>query len=441
MTVVWWTYGPHTLRSSSLRDEVSDFFGNEKNGVTGPIIPLCRRGHAQATAAYIDRRTGEKKRGVFIFGGYTGLNYESAEPGSAFLQDLWVVDLWISNKTITDTNGDMGYKHSFKRVSMQVSSSSGWPDQRWQMGSTATEEGWFMLYGGEDSYRGVFFDDAWVFLERRWLPVSLFSETDLRHAPAVVGPMTSSSNSESSSSSSGRGRSSPGPINGGNGITNPVGGGSGNGGSAGSGGGVSGNKAPGRRKGASLVLLPASGLVVLFGGTRAKTNSRTSSNAQTSGSHVDHVLAAVNGSSTGSGGRGRDSGGSSIASSSSMVYLCDIYVVNATAAVRKAAQLHNITLVATSSGKGGGDTAAAAGLEELQGGGWKKGRELPGPCVSGASAVGIVDPRDGREKLFVSLPTHFYTIEYTANYLTASTISSHTTFTIAALWRQAHNDR
>ena len=417
MTMVWWIQ----LRSNSLRD---DFFGNEKNSITGPIIPLCRRGHAQATAAYIDRLTGEKKRGVFIFGGYTGLNYESAaEPGSAFLQDLWIVDLWISNKTITDFNGDMGYKHSFKRVSMQGSSSStGWPDQRWQMGSTTTEEGWFLLYGGEDSYRGVFFDDAWVFLEKRWLPVSLFNEADLRHAPVIIGGPLVQTSSESSSSGNGNVNRSPGPINGGNGITNPIEGG---------GGGSGGSKSPGRRKGASLVLLPSSGLVVLFGGTRAKTNSRTSSNVQSSsGSHTDHVLAAVNGSNGGRG-RGSGNGASSSSSSSSMVYLCDIYVVNATTAVRKAAQLHNITVTATS-----GTVAAAVGLEELQFGGWKRGRELPGPCLSGASAVGVVDPRDGREKLFVS-HIHIHLFD------TLLTISPHltlpfTTSTFKALWRQAY---
>lgn len=394
ITMVWWIHGPYMLRSSSLKEEVSDFFGNEKNSITVPIIPLCRRGHAQATAAYIDRRNGEKKRGVFIFGGYTGLNYESgAEPGSAFLQDLWIVDLWISNKTITDSNGDMGYKHSFKRVSMQATSSTLWPDQRWQMGSTATEEGWFMLYGGEDSYRGVFFDDAWVFLERRWLPISLFSEAELRHAPIVIGGpfVQTSSNGDSD-------KRSPGPINGGgNGINNPIGGGSGSG--SGSDAGEMKGKFPGRRKGASLVLLPASGLVVLFGGIRAKTNSRTSSNVQSNGgrsfNHENNVLTAVNGSS---GGRGRGSGGSS-SSSSSMVYLCDIYVVNATAAVRKAAQLHNITVASV-----GGTGATTMGLEELRSGGWKRGHELPGPCVSGASVVGIVDPRDGREKIFVSHP-------------------------------------
>ena len=395
--MVWWIHGPYMLRSSSLRDEVSDFFGNEKSSITGPIIPLCRRGHAQATAAYIDRRNGEKKRGIFIFGGYTGLNYESgAEPGSAFLQDLWIVDLWMSNKTITDSNGDMGYKHAFKRVSMQATTSStGWPDQRWQMGSTATEEGWFMLYGGEDSYRGVFFDDAWVFLERRWLPVSLFSEADLRHAPIVIGgPLVQTSSSGDS------GKRSPGPINGGNGINNPISGGGGGSGSGIDAGEMKG-KSPGRRKGASLALLPASGLVVLFGGARAKTNSRTSSNVQSSGgssssNYENNVLTAVNGSSGGRGGRG--SGGSSSSSlSSSMVYLCDIYVVNATAAVRKAALLHNITVATV-----GSTGAAVMGLEELQSGGWKRGRELPGPCVSGASVVGIVDPRDGREKIFVS---------------------------------------
>jgi len=167
-------------------------------------------------------------------------------------------------------------------------------------------------------------------------------------------------------------------------------------------------KFPGRRKGASLVLLPASGLVVLFGGIRAKTNSRTSSNVQSNSdsrsfNHENNVLTAVNGSS---GGRGRGSGGSSSSSSSSMVYLCDIYVVNATAAVRKAAQLHNITVATTVGGTG----ATAMGLEELQSGGWKRGHELPGPCVSGASVVGIVDPRDGREKIFVSHPPNPHTL-------------------------------
>ena len=86
-----------------------------------PILPFCRRGHGQAVAVYVDRKTGEKRQGVFVFGGYSTMNY--ADPGSEFLQDLWLIDVWDTTNNNTaagsSSSSSSGYAHSFKRISLQ----------------------------------------------------------------------------------------------------------------------------------------------------------------------------------------------------------------------------------------------------------------------------------------------------------------------------------
>ena len=347
-----------------------------------PIIPFCRRGHAQATAAYVDHLTGEMKRGVFVFAGYSGLNYESAEPGNSFLQDLWIIDVWTENSTgassapsAPSADVEFEFKHAFKRV---TATNQPWPDRRWQAGSVATDDGWFLVYGGEDSYRGVYFEDAWAYVGSRWLQLPLFPEADCRHTPTAATAATAAGGAATSArrgdGASGGGRREEAVGAG------TIGGGGSGGGGGGAGPSPSSSKAPGKRKGAALALLPRSGLVVLWGGLRPRTPPPRhtiyyAAAATASATPEPGLAAGVNGTAAVNAGGRKDR---DVTSASALLCLSDVYVVNATSAIHRAAAARNISAVGSAGGGSAGASVPVGArgdvLSELQGGGWKRGR-------------------------------------------------------------------
>lgn len=267
-----------------------------------------------------------RKFGILIFGG-DGINYEQPSPGSTFLQDLWILS--IAKKKVSKTSNNVQqqeYSHLWKRVSEDNSITGGtstsspavktqWPGRRWNFGYTTSEEGWFLLYGGEDATSNVHYDDTWVFYENKWLELQAFN----------------------------------GPYQG-------IG--------------------PGRRKGASLLLMPISGLVILWGGQRPPIGVGKISSPSIESVHIEEEEEEGRGR-----GRGRWRG-------PYIQCLSDTYIFNATAAIKKVAP-NNYKRPKESF------TRAHLHLEE-----WRRGSDFPGSCLYGAEAVGILDPTDGREKLF-----------------------------------------
>ena len=138
---------------------------------------------------YIDEKTGERKHGILIFGG-DGINYEYPSPGSSFLQDLWILSIAQKVQDHSSDRLEDEYTHSWKRFieesSVVAMTSTGdvlasasiptlWPERRWNFGSTVTEQGWFLLYGGEDAASNIHYEDTWVFYENKWVLLQAFN--------------------------------------------------------------------------------------------------------------------------------------------------------------------------------------------------------------------------------------------------------------------------
>jgi hypothetical protein len=277
-------------------------------------------------ALYIDKHSGSRVRGVIIFGG-DGINYEQPSPGSSFLQDLWILS--IGKNTVhglTEHSSIVEYTHSWTRISEDSDAPSGnnavttsvptpslWPKSRWNFGYTTTEEGWFLIYGGEDATNNVHYDDTWVFFHNKWLQLQVFYE-----------PRT--------------------------------------------------GLGPGRRKGASLLLLPLSGLVVLWGGQRPPIGGGKRPVEISEVIDIQEDEAVRNGRSRGKGPY--------------VQCLSDTYIFNATAAIKRIIPNDYIS------------HSKSYAHEHLHLEDWRRATDFPGACLCGAEAVGVLDPVDGREKLF-----------------------------------------
>jgi hypothetical protein len=223
---------------------------------------------------------------------------------------------------------DIDYKPTASIISSPISTpittTSQWPLKRWNFGYTVTAEGWFFLYGGEDATYNVHFDDAWVFYENNWLQLKLF-------------------NVPSSGDVSKRG--------------------------------------PGRRKGLNLLVLPLSGLVILWGGQRPIGVRQKSSNQEENRAEKNEYFDEVNG--VNSRGRGPY-----------VQCLSDTYLFNASAALRYAVTGE----IPPTHRNGSSNGTESLSVDLLEG--WKKVADFPDSCLSGSIAVGVVDPLDGREKIF-----------------------------------------
>ena len=357
-----------------------------------------------------------------IFGG-DGINYEQPSPGSSFLQDLWILSVAKGAKGDTPDQVDQGfYTHSWSRIVEESSSGSStgniltpnnapslWPGRRWNFGHTVTEHGWFLIYGGEDAGSNIHYDDTWVFFQNKWIKLQAF----------------------------GGGQTGFGPQTG---------------------------LGPGRRKGLSLLLMPISGLVILWGGQRppvggGKRQGKDFSRALMSDLDTDsendndtflennlddklHYWDDAHESRinyfTDSGNDDVKKGKGSIkrkwfsesghlGGNSSMNFpsisgagmnilahvknksevgtqegyvsrrgrgrgpyvqcLSDTYIFNATAALFDATE-------------GVKHPEQPSNMNHLNLDTWRRVADFPGSCLYGATAVGILDPSDSREKLF-----------------------------------------
>lgn len=276
-------------------------------------------------ALYIDKHSGSRVRGVIIFGG-DGINYEQPSSGSSFLQDLWILSIGKSAvRGVSERDSIVEYTHSWTRISEDSDIPSGgnviasavttpsWPKSRWNFGYTTTEEGWFLIYGGEDATNNVHYDDTWVFFHNKWLQLQVFYE-----------PRT--------------------------------------------------GLGPGRRKGASLLLLPLSGLIILWGGQRPPVGGGKRP------IEINEVI-DIQGNELVNNGRSRGKG-------PYVQCLSDAYIFNATAAIKRMTP-NDYT-----------SRTKNYGHDHLHLEDWRRVTDFPGACLCGAEAVGVLDPLDGREKLF-----------------------------------------
>ena len=359
---------------------------------------------------YIDQHSGEKRNGIIIFGG-DGINYEQPSSGSSFLQDLWILSIGNRAKGSVPGESDIGaYTHSWSRVAEESSSISSavtsndvpslWPGRRWNFGHTVTEHGWFLIYGGEDAGNDIHYDDTWVFFQNKWLKLQAFGGGQTGFGPQL-------------------------------------------------------ELGPGRRKGASLLLMPLSGLVILWGGQRPPngggnrqgkdfTRALISDLDIDSDTYIDGNLKESQYSTTGVQSDSGDFGSLFYETSDSVMegsegtgedYLKQRWDSRiSSAAVEAAKHVKNKTTIGAHDGyeskKGRGrgrgpsvqclsDTyifnATAALLDateemkhsyqsshgdHLKLDTWRRVADFPGSCLCGATAVGILDPQDSREKLF-----------------------------------------
>jgi hypothetical protein len=285
-------------------------------------------------ALYIEERTGKKIHGILIFGG-DGINYEQPSPGSSFLQDLWILSIGKSLKGISShSDEDIEYTHTWTRLTEESLASSTnvvtlsnpvmWPQRRWNFGYTVTEQGWFLMYGGEDASSNMHFEDAWVFYLNKWVQLHIFT-----------GPHM--------------------------------------------------GLGPGRRKGVSLLLLPLSGLIVLWGGQRPSLGTVKRPVTMSGGiereEEEEREEENDEGMMKGGRTRGRWKG-------PYVQCLSDTYIFNATTAIRNSVLNEFPT------------QSKVNQHEHLHLEDWRRVADFPGPCLCGAEAVGIFDPLDGKEKLF-----------------------------------------
>ena len=357
---------------------------------------------------YIDQHSGEKRNGIIIFGG-DGINYEQPSSGSSFLQDLWILS--IGNRAKVSAPGETAlgaYTHSWSRIAEESSSVSSavtsndvppvWPGRRWNFGHTVTEHGWFLIYGGEDAANNIHYDDTWVFYLNKWLKLKAFGGGQTGFGPQI-------------------------------------------------------ELGPGRRKGASLLLMPLSGLVILWGGQRPPVGGGKRQGKDFAGAlisdvdtdsdtYIDGYLKELHYSETGGKNHNADilafstsSSGKEGGESIGEAYLKqrrDSRI--SSAAIGAAKHENNKTTVGAHDGyesrrgrsRGRGpsvqclsDTyifnATAALLDateemkhsyqpshgdHLKLDTWRRVADFPGSCLFGATAVGILDPQDSREKLF-----------------------------------------
>jgi hypothetical protein len=281
-------------------------------------------------ALYIEEHTGKKIHGILIFGG-DGINYEQPSPGSSFLQDLWILSIGKSLKGIPPhSEDDVEYTHTWTRVieeslatSTNVLTSSNpamWPQRRWNFGYTVTDQGWFLMYGGEDASSNVHFEDTWVFYENKWVQLHVFT-----------GPHM--------------------------------------------------GLGPGRRKGVSILVLPLSGLIVLWGGQRPSIG--TEKRPITLSGVIEREEEEVEDELMINGGKARGKWKGPY-----VQCLSDTYIFNATTAMRNSV-LNEVPA-----------QSKVNSHEHLHLEDWRRVADFSGPCLCGAEAVGIFDPLDGKEKLF-----------------------------------------
>lgn len=147
----------------------------------GSKIPFCRRGQSQVTGIFFNESSNQHKIGILVFGG-EGLNYR--QPQHSFLQDLWALDLRMSQ------NADVNF--GWTQINQHVLESRSWPDRRSNFGYTSTNAGWMVLYGGERQPTGTIslLDDLWVYRgdNNGWL--QLHPRSDFSPGPRKDSLMT-----------------------------------------------------------------------------------------------------------------------------------------------------------------------------------------------------------------------------------------------------------
>ena len=349
---------------------------NDDDMISSPNIPFCRQGHSQITI----RATDSYSEQIIIFGG-KGINYK--QPNTIYMNDLWILKVFPAQSVISTDNVDnmdpsTKYSSSYKSLPnfewRQVSEMADhvWPIRRWSFGycSVDLDQKQFpnlvsklvlddlvksskklLIFGGESDYYGGFYGDTSLyntkFLSDLWLLVNetywmrLYDESDYFIEPNQVTRAEEEIASPLKESSAGK-RGYP-TIR---------------------------QQVPGPRKGAILATMPVSQTVVLFGGE---------------GLYVDDKEFSTQSESESGSRDGEDRSGIVI-KRITVRCLSELFTINITAAILS----HNSNKEVNNDDDGFKKWNV-----------WVRGAKYGGPCLLDAAAVGILDPLDNVEKLFV----------------------------------------
>lgn len=116
-----------------------------------------------------------------------------------------------------------------------------------------TEEGWFIMYGGEDPTNNIQYDDTWVFYENKWISLDIFDDkknNNNKNDFINFNDIDSITNGNNGNNNNNNGMNKNNSKTK-NKIDNEI---------------I--HYGPGKRKGLDLLLLPISGLIILWGGER-----------------------------------------------------------------------------------------------------------------------------------------------------------------------------
>lgn len=131
-----------------------------------PVVPFCRKGHAQITGTLSSRDT------TLVFGGM-GIDYTSPSSGG-YLADLWRLELSASSS---------GFQWT------QISPVPGrpWPIPRRSFGYAATlREGWLLVHGGETKAGdGSILGDLWLHNNEGWVKLAQNPSQPLAAMPSA----------------------------------------------------------------------------------------------------------------------------------------------------------------------------------------------------------------------------------------------------------------